>query len=224
MCIVEKGIYSHIVKSQIYLIMSKDYLPSSDSSTAAWLLNFKTKIGTLGASLGLLPADVTAIQAQCTSWITSINAVETKRGELAAALQARDAAEQASGTDVRERVRRMKTNAGYTDAIGEELKIIASGVALNRGEFKATISAERFAGFVRIKFVKKNTEGINLYHRKKGDSVWKFLARDTKSPYDDHIELAVAGQPEHWEYRAFAVVDDEEIGQASDIVEVVYGG
>ena len=56
-----------------------------------------------------------------------------------------------------------------------------------------------------------------------GESTWHFLARDTKSPYDDHIILAVANQPEHWEYRAFGVVDDNEIGMASDIVSVVFG-
>jgi hypothetical protein len=30
-------------------------------------------------------------------------------------------------------------------------------------------------------------------------------------------------QPEHWEYKAFGVINDDEIGQASDIVEVVFG-
>jgi len=74
-----------------------------------------------------------------------------------------------------------------------------------------------------IKFTKKGVDGININHRKKGSLTWKFLARDTKSPYDDYIELAVAGQPEHWEYQAFDVFDDEEISVASDIVEVLYG-
>jgi hypothetical protein len=50
------------------------------------------------------------------------------------------------------------------------------------------------------------------------------LARDSKSPYDDDIILAVVNLPEHWEYKAFGVINDDEIGQASDIVEVVFGG
>jgi hypothetical protein len=36
--------------------------------------------------------------------------------------------------------------------------------------------------------------------------------------------LQTPGQPEHWEYQLFGVIDDAEIGLASDIVEVVYGG
>jgi hypothetical protein len=90
--------------------------------------------------------------------------------------------------------------------------------------YKASITASIVAGCVRIKFVKNGVDGINIYNRPKGTAVWKFLARDTKSPYDDHIELATAGQPEHWEYRAFGVIDDAEIGQPSDIVEIVFGG
>ena len=77
---------------------------------------------------------------------------------------------------------------------------------------------------VRIKFKKLGVDGINLYHRKKGTTSWLFLARATKNPFDDQIVLATAGQPEHWEYRAFGVIDDAEIGQPSDIVEMVYGG
>lgn len=77
---------------------------------------------------------------------------------------------------------------------------------------------------MRIKFSKSSTDGVNLYHRRKGQAEWSFLARDTKSPYDDHIVLSIANQPEHWEYRAYGVIDDEEIGLASDIVEVVFGG
>ena len=36
--------------------------------------------------------------------------------------------------------------------------------------------------------------------------------------------ICLAGQPEHWEYRAFGVIDDAEIGQPSDIAEIVFGG
>jgi len=50
------------------------------------------------------------------------------------------------------------------------------------------------------------------------------VARHSKFPFDDDSPLAVSGTPETREYRAVGVVDDEEIGQPSDIVSVVYGG
>lgn len=71
---------------------------------------------------------------------------------------------------------------------------------------------------------KSTTSGINLDSRIKGQSAWKFVARDTISPYDDHTPLAVPGTAEVREYQAFGVLSDEQIGQPSDIVSVTFGG
>ncbi|MGL2963602.1 hypothetical protein ACSVH2_07255 [Flavobacterium sp. RSB2_4_14] len=49
------------------------------------------------------------------------------------------------------------------------------------------------------------------------------LTRATKSPYDFHPVLTEPNKPEHWEFRAFGVINDIEIGLASDIAEIVYG-
>ena len=43
-------------------------------------------------------------------------------------------------------------------------------------------------------------------------------------PKDDFTALAVAGTPEVREYQAFGVLNDEQIGQPSDIVSVTFGG
>jgi hypothetical protein len=61
--------------------------------------------------------------------------------------------------------------------------------------------------------------------RLKGSPDWKILvARRSKFPFDDDAPLAAAGTHETREYYDVGVVDDEEIGQPSDIVSVVYGG
>jgi hypothetical protein len=46
----------------------------------------------------------------------------------------------------------------------------------------------------------------------------------TKFHYYDESPLAVAGVPEVREYVAHGVVDDEEVGEASEIKEVVFAG
>jgi hypothetical protein len=53
---------------------------------------------------------------------------------------------------------------------------------------------------------------------------WKFISRDTNSPYADYTALAVAGQSEVREYQAFGVLNDQQIGQPSDIVSVTFAG
>jgi hypothetical protein len=54
--------------------------------------------------------------------------------------------------------------------------------------------------------------------------VWKFLSRDTNSPYNDHTPLTTPGVPEVREYQAYGVLNDVQIGLASDIVSVTFGG
>jgi hypothetical protein len=44
------------------------------------------------------------------------------------------------------------------------------------------------------------------------------------SPKYDEAPLAVANTPEVREYMALGIIDDEEIGQPSEIKEVVYAG
>ncbi|MBC7721090.1 MAG: hypothetical protein H7068_03650 [Pedobacter sp.] len=201
-----------------------DYFPRSNAEQVTWLTNFKTKIATTGVTLGLTPAQITTIQNHCTSLIAAISNVETKKTDLAAAVKAKEIASQTDAGALRIEVARYKTLATYLPTMGQDLGIIGTATTFDAASYKAKITAEMYAGFVRVKFTKNGTDGVNIYHRQKGEVTWQFLARDTKSPYDDHIVLATAGIPEHWEYRAFGVINDLEIGQPSDIVEMVYGG
>ncbi len=70
----------------------------------------------------------------------------------------------------------------------------------------------------------RGADAVNLYKRKAGETGWKFLARDTNSPYDDYAPLDKPGVPENWEYQALAVIGDDEAGQPSAIVKVTFGG
>src|ERR1019366_2266549 len=122
---------------------------------------------------------------------------------------------------MRNTIRRMKTHDGYTDAIGQDLDIIGSDTALPD---KPTIKAKATMNDVEISFTKKGLDGVNVYGRLKGVATWTFLARDTNSPYNDSRSLATAGVPETREYMCIGVISDAEVGQASDIVTVVFGG
>ena len=72
---------------------------------------------------------------------------------------------------------------------------------------------------------KPGFEAVNIYSRIKGAVQWKLIAvRKRKFPYFDESPLAVAGTPEVREYMAIGVIADEETGQHSEIVEVVFAG
>lgn len=61
---------------------------------------------------------------------------------------------------------------------------------------------------------------MHVYSRIQGESEWKFLARDTQSPYVDTTPLGVAANPEIREYRIRAVIADKEIGDYSDTQQI----
>lgn len=203
---------------------SKDYLPQATDALYQWAQNYKAQIVIHGSALGLDPTLITKEQQLCTDLLSAIDKLRDEQAEYLAAKKVVETAKETSIGELRRNIAHHKTDPLMTDAIAAALLIKGVFQEFDPATYKAHITAELFAGFVRIKFTKKGADGVNIYHRKKGTINWDFLARDTKSPYDDHIVLATAGQPEHWEYRAFGIIDDSEIGLASDIVEVVFGG
>ena len=101
--------------------------------------------------------------------------------------------------------------------------LISSPDVFDAVNYKPVLAVSVEGNLVRIRFKKLGADNVNIYHRLKGSAAWLFLARYTHSPYDDHIVLTNAGVPEHREYIAYGVKNDAEIGQPSDIAQVVFG-
>jgi hypothetical protein len=150
--------------------------------------------------------------------------VNQKKADLASYVATKDTQAKVSLTGLRSYIAQWKVNPSMTPAIAAELQITGSSTPFNPDAYQASITAEAFSGYVRIKFKKGQTQGINLFSRLKGQSAWKFVSRDTNSPYDDHTPLAVAGQSEMREYQAFGMLHDQQIGLGSDIVSVTVAG
>lgn len=201
-----------------------DFIPPADDAKIIWLTNLRDTIDAHATTLGITAARVTQIKAWCNDLIAQINATNTAKQAWLAAAATKATQQTASLGGLRGEINQWKANPACTDAIEAALKIVGSGSDFDPDTFKAEITAEVISGHVRIKFKKGQTHGINLYSRLKGQSAWKFVSRDTNSPYDDFTALAVAGTPEVREYQAYGVLNDEQIGLASDIVSVTFGG
>ncbi len=193
-----------------------DYIPQSHAALSDWLANLAAK---------LPAAQVTALLAEITALQAPLAALLAKEIELDAALGAFRQSEADQLPKLRAAIRHWKAVPGYTTGIGEDLQVIGGAGEFDAETYKPALSAEAHLGHVRLKARKAGASAITLYTRLKGQSEWKLLiARRTKFPFDDDSPLAVAGTPETREYRAVGVVADEEIGQPSDIVSVLYGG
>jgi len=201
-----------------------DFIPSSDPEIVTWLANLKTKLSGYTTTLNITPARATQITAWCDALVAKIQSVTQKKNDWLAAAAAKQAQMTASLGGLRGEIAKWKTEDGMTDAIAADLQVAGGTGAFDPDAYKPKITAQVVGDHVQLKFGKGQTDGVNLYWRKKGETAWKFLSRDTNSPYNDHTPLTTAGVPEVREYQAFGVLNDEQIGQPSDIVSVTFGG
>ncbi len=204
--------------------MTKDFIPRNEGQLNIWLTNFKSKLATHGEALGLSPDQIAALEDVCDTLIAKINEVEAAKTALKNTVEAKNSNKSSGLGLIRNGVSKMKTNDNYTEAIGQDMGIIGESSSPDLNNMSPEISAEAFPGYVRIKFTKKGFSGVHIYTRLKGSQTWVFLSRDTNSPYDDHRPLSSPGTPETREYMAIGLDGDDEIGQQSDIVSVVFGG
>ncbi|MFN2621757.1 MAG: hypothetical protein ABR611_02835 [Chthoniobacterales bacterium] len=196
-----------------------DFIPPGDDAKRTWATTFKAKIATNGAAVGLAPADITALQNLCDAIIGRIDDKQAKRNAWQAAVTAADTGNNTDIGTLRSRIGAIKSNAGYTDAIGADLGVVGTPGAFDPNTYQAELKSVELTmpGQVTVKFGKAGgkIDGVNVYSRRQGQADWKFLGRDTQSPYVDTTPLTQAGTPEVREYRVRGVINDEEIGDYS---------
>ena len=165
------------------------------------------------ADLATLTQDATLFEGK----LTTFNAADAAYAQTSSDKQAVRAI-----VEARERaiIRRLKSASGYTDAIGQALKIIGSDDTTDMTTAKVDLSATVLAHGVELDFTKLKSDGVNIYSKRDGDADYVFLAHDTISPYVDNRPLLAAGKPEVRRYKAIYVVGDDETGYFSDEVVV----
>jgi hypothetical protein len=201
-----------------------DFIPPGDDARKTWASTFKTKIATHGPGVGLSAAQVTAAQGKCDAIVGRIDDKAAKKQEWQSSVSAAEAGNYTDFSALRDTIAAIKTNSAYTDAIGADLGIIGPADLFDPNTYQAELRGLVLSapGQVTVNFgkAKGKVQGVNVYSRKQGTAEWKFLARDTQSPYVDSTPLAQAGTPEIREYRIRAVIDDVEIGDYSVTMQI----
>jgi hypothetical protein len=201
-----------------------DFIPSNDGALKTWCTNFKSKIATLGASVGLTAAQITALQGKCDAINGRIDSKMTTKTAWLASVADSNTGNGSDISDLRKSIGAIKKNAGYTQATGADLGIVGGGAAFDPNSYQGELTGVDLTAPAQVTVswgkANGNIDGVNVYMRRQGTSPWTFLARDTVSPYVDTTPLATAGQPEIREYRVRGVLNDVEIGDYSDTIQL----
>lgn len=118
----------------------------------------------------------------------------------------------------------IKKNPLYTPALGASIGIETPHAPFDPNTYQAVLtgvmSIEAHSVTGKFRKAKDRVQGINLYGRKSGASVWTPLGRFNATPFTANVPLA-GGEPETWEFQARAVSKDHEFGLPSDAVIVI---
>lgn len=202
-----------------------DFIPNTDGDMQGFLRNLKVRLPKHQKDLGLSDAQVKDALERGDELIASLDKNEGRRSDYLAQTAATRALKAKHIPALRGFFRLVKALPGYSEEIGVSLGILAPSTEELRGDdLKGECEVSVHRGFVRVQFTKQGCDGVNVYSQLLGDKEWRFLARDTNSPYDDYSPLQKAGTPEVRLYRVILVDKDEEVGSASDAVTVTFSG
>jgi len=196
-----------------------DFIPQAVDRLKSWLLNFKSKFLLYATTTGIGATEQTSTTNDCDTLIGDLDAVTSKKAELQSVVQTKKTDQAAIEPRLRATIKRMKTHASYTPAMGEDMDVVGESAAFDASTYKPKISGQAFKGYNQINFEKGHPviDGVNIYGRAKGTTDWGAkISYDTNSPYP-HSGIS---QGSTFEYMAIGVIDDFEAGLPSDIIEI----
>ena len=152
----------------------------------------KAKIAVQVAITGLTVTETTQMAATSGSIISSIENCDAAHIAAKTATATKEATILKGEKEQRAFNKRIKASPDYTVAIGEDLQIVVETPLPKNNEVKPIISVEVRPSKVVIRFVKGKLDGMDIYVRLAGKTVWEKLAYNSYSPYEDKRPLEVA--------------------------------
>lgn len=206
--------------------MPTDYVPQSYKNQRDWLTLQQTDLTlALSATMGMTGAEHAGFQAAVSALLPRAAEIVDLMEQLEQKTADFDPIQDAQLALLRAAIKRAKTSAGCTPGLQEALQWVGDNSEFDPDTARPNITVEAQRGRIKIDGRKPGFEAVNVYCRKKGEVAWRLIAvRKRRFPYYDEAPLAIPGTPEVREYMAIGVIDDEEIGQPSEIKEVVYAG
>ena len=118
-------------------------------------------------------------------------------------------------------VKRAKAHANYTDAIGNDLGIIAPTQTIDVNAMQPDLKITIDAGRPHIKCNKSYADAIDLYVDRNDGAGFVLIGRLLKLDYIDVVNLPLNTALAEWHYKAMYVIGNDNVGLMSPIVSIV---
>jgi hypothetical protein len=196
------------------------YFPAQVAKQRVWLVNYKDKIATVGASMGMSAAEIAAEQSICDAIIDAIDKSEAAKAEAKAKVKAKDLVVKGEMDKMRPLIATHKNNTGYTDAIGALLKIVGDEISFDPLKVKSTVTLNNTPQGVDIKFTLEHCECGNIYCKRGKEEDFTFLKRVIHPHTIDTRPNEDGAKSELRQYYVILMLNDEEVGKPSDIATI----
>jgi hypothetical protein len=200
--------------------MKKDFIPAALAELDAWQANFKNKVANIAKQLKISESEVLPVLVAIDAQSATYGKVLAIRKEAKSATSNNDEQTKTTVASIRALSNQIKAAPDYTEAMGQELGIIGTDSIFEKSTAKPKISVGKEGNTVVVKFIKEKADGVYIYSRRSGEKEFTLLGVDTVPPYHDKRPNLVTGQTEMREYKAWYFLDEDIIGQESDVASI----
>jgi len=202
-----------------------DFISNKRNERYKFFKNLNENAVAEAAKMGANPADALTLKTLAGGIVARMDATDKAETDLASARLLEKTNDTASMPQVRAIIRNWKTLPGYPTSGSEAiLKLKGEESGFDPATYKPVFKAVAKTGKVQLTFKKGGVDGMAFYMRLRGQTTFRRLGGERKSPFYDLTPLAAAGVAEVREYYARGMMGDDEIGLDSDIVTVTFGG
>ena len=222
------------------------YIPTGDADKGIWFGNFSSKLPTYASLVGITAAEVTATQKDAAMYQYILNMLEAYKQTVNNITSYKNLLKRAIGQQhlgalpvaptlttapavvaegvfdrVSKIVKRIKASTNYTQAMGQDLGIIAPVQTFDPNTLQPELKVNLDAGRPHIKCSKGYADAIDLYVDRKDSLGFVLIGRLLKLDYIDVISLPTNTLLAEWDYKAMYVIGNSNVGLMSSVGSVV---
>jgi hypothetical protein len=115
---------------------------------------------------------------------------------------------------------RIKKSPNYTEAIGQDLGIIGAEVIVDPTTYQPVLTLSLNAGHPHIGWPKLGMDSLELWKDSGDGKGFALLTYTTNTDFADPSPLPAAGISAVWKYKAVYRLNDQPVGQWSDVATI----